>query len=195
MSVQDQALESKVILVGRTTVGKTCIVNAALTGTFSATTQPTVGAGFSVKMYEADGSRYLFQIWDTAGHERFRSMTPLYYRGAAFALIVFAIDDPLSFAEIDTWRKSLTDSLTTPVFVILVGNKSDLAEERAISDTAARLKADEIQAQYIEVSAKTGAGIDEIFGIMAEELRQDHRIPSVKRSSLPEAPQPGEGCC
>jgi small GTP-binding protein len=195
MSVSDQTIESKVILIGRTTVGKTCIVNAALTGTFSVTTQPTVGAGFSIKQYESEGRRYVFQVWDTAGHERFRSMTPLYYRGAAFALIVFAIDDRQSFEEIDTWRQSLTDSLTTPVFLILVGNKIDLVDERVIFEAEARLKAAEIQAPYIEVSAKTGAGVDEIFGIMAEELKQNQRLMRVKPSSLPDVPEPTQACC
>jgi small GTP-binding protein len=195
MNVGDQAVESKVILVGRTTVGKTSIVNASLTGTFSVETRPTIGAGFSIKMFESDGRRSLFQVWDTAGHERFRSMTPLYYRGAAFALIVFAIDDRQSFVEIDAWRQSLADSLTA-VSVILVANKSDLADERVVSETEARLKAQEIRARYIEVSAKTGQGIDEIFKIMAEELRQNtHRVTRAKPGPLPEPTEATSGCC
>jgi small GTP-binding protein len=196
MSVPDRTFESKVILIGRTTVGKTCIVNAALTDTFSVTTQATVGAGFSIKVYESDGNRYTFQVWDTAGHERFRSMTPLYYRGAGFALIVFAVDDRQSFDEIEWWKQSLTDGLTTPVSVILVANKTDLESERVIFEAEGEMKAKEIQAQYIEVSAKTGAGIDGIFKMMAEDLHQNfQRIARVRSSSLSSSEAAEQKCC
>jgi small GTP-binding protein len=191
-----ETLESKVILIGRNTVGKTCIVNAALTDTFSVTTEPTVGAGFSIKTWESDNRRYIFQVWDTAGHERFRSMTPLYYRGASFALIVYAVDDRQSFDEVESWKQSLIDTLTTPVTVILVANKIDLEEERVILENEGKIKAQEIQAQYIEVSAKNGHGIDHIFEVMAEDLKLNlHKISRVRRSSLGTPEKQEKTCC
>jgi small GTP-binding protein len=195
MSATERVLESKVILIGRTTVGKTCIVNAALTDTFSVTTQPTVGAGFSIKTYEAGGRHYIFRVWDTAGHERFRSMAPLYYRGASFALIVFAIDDRQSFDEIEWWKQSLTDAAAAPVSVIVVANKIDIEDGRVIFESEGLMKAQEVQAQYIEVSAKTGAGIDGLFKMMAETLNENmQRISRVQRSAL-SAPEGTEKMC
>jgi small GTP-binding protein len=188
----DDSYEIKVILVGRTRVGKTCIVNAALTGAPSVDTPPTIGAGFSLKTFDWHGKRYIFQMWDTAGHERFRSMTRMYYRGASLALIVFAVNDAQSFAEIESWRESLLSSLTT-VSIVLVGNKSDLAH--CVSREDAELKAAEIKAKYIETSAKTGDGIDDLFAMLAKEVAENLGQMQLVRRTVAQDPVPEEKCC
>jgi small GTP-binding protein len=192
--MSEPPIESKVIFIGNATVGKTCIVNCVLTGGFSLTTVPTVGAGFSLKAYVRDSRRYVFQVWDTAGHERFRSMTPLYYRGAAFAVIVFAVDDRDSFDRAEWWRATLADAVGAPVSVFLVGNKVDV-DARAVPEAEARQKAAALQAQYFEVSAKTGAGVDALFGAMVDDLRQhEFRSTRVRPSALADA-APARECC
>jgi small GTP-binding protein len=195
MEEGDDCLETKVILVGRTRVGKTCIVNAAITGALSVETKPTVGAGFSLKSFDLNGQRYVFQMWDTAGDERFRSMTPLYYRGASFALIVFAINDEESFSEIDIWRDSLLTSLTTPISILLVGNKADLEKERTVGQSTGVQKAEEINAHYVETSAKTGTGIDELFVYMAEQIRANPEKMLLVKKSVFREEETVEHCC
>jgi GTPase SAR1 family protein len=122
-------------------------------------------------------------------------MTPLYYRGASFALIIFAVDDRQSFDEIGWWKQRLTDALSTPISVIVVGNKVDLEDGRVVLESEGSMKAKEVEAQYIEVSAKTGAGIDALFELMVDTLKMNmHKLAKVQRSSFV-TPEPAEKIC
>lgn len=106
------------------------------------------------------------QIWDTAGQERFRSMAPLYYRGANAALLVFDLTNYASFGAVKTWVSELQRNVQEPMVLTLVGSKSDLEEERAVAREEAAVYATSIGGNYFETSAVTTQGyhcIERVF--------------------------------
>jgi small GTP-binding protein len=195
----DDQIEPKLILVGDSTVGKTSIVNCAVSGEPCLESVPTVGALFRIKTFQNCGRQINLQIWDTAGDERYHAMTPLYYRGAQVALVVFALDSRRTFEGVDFWVKSVKDTLGDTVAIILVGNKCDCeADKWQIDSDAAREKAEEIGARYAETSALSGMGIDDLFLIVVESLPENRvqaantlRIPSIEAREEPAS----SDCC
>ncbi|CAE7503929.1 RAB5 [Symbiodinium pilosum] len=108
-----------------------------------------------------------FEIWDTAGQERYKSLVPMYYRGAAAAVIVFDITSRESFDAAKAWVSELQNSDT---LIALVGNKSDLEANRAVDKDAARTFADQMGLLHMETSAKTGQNVNELFNEIAVRL-------------------------
>jgi small GTP-binding protein len=159
--------EFKVVLIGATSVGKTCIVKRGTSGFFDSSTMPTLGASYTSKLVTVDDSIVRLLIWDTAGQERYRGITPMYYRNASATLIVYSIADRDSFGEVHSWLRTVRDNLQTKVLLFLVGNKSDLEDSRAIAIDEGQDKAAEMGAAFAEVSAKDGSGIDELFVMVA----------------------------
>ncbi|KAH0792451.1 small GTP-binding protein [Histomonas meleagridis] len=155
--------ELKLVLIGNSYVGKTCVVKKATSGVFTEDTTATLGASYVSKLINVGNIEVRLQIWDTAGQERYRGMTPMYYRGAHIALIVYSITDRESFEGIDGWYESLRENTDSDILIFLVGNKYDLEESREISTEEGQAKADSIRAHFYEVSAKTNYGIDDLF--------------------------------
>jgi small GTP-binding protein len=181
--------QQKIVFVGRSTVGKTSIVNCAISGErASETTRPTVGGNFVTKVHTSKGNTFSLQIWDTAGQEKYRSMTPLFFRSASLAVIVFSIIDPQSFGDIEGWYSSVITSVPS-ISIVIVGNKSDLHEDRVISFEEGETAARNIRVKYCETSAKDGTGISELFDLIVDELalgkQISERIPSmIERNSF-----------
>lgn len=156
--------ELKLVLIGNAAVGKTCVVKKATTSSFSEDSVPTLGASYVSKSVTCGRTEVRLQIWDTAGQERYRGMTPMYFRGAHAAIIMYSLTDQESFAAIDSWISSLRDNADPNIIMFLVGNKQDLAAEaRVVSTESGEQKAAEIKAEFCEVSAKTGYGVDDLF--------------------------------
>jgi len=168
-------IEAKVVLLGATSVGKTCIVTRATSDFFDPEQVSTVGASFSAKTIESDGCRVTLRIWDTAGQERFRSLAPMYYQGSQAALIVFSIDSNDSFEEASQWVEELKNHFDTMPHLYLVGNKADLVDRRLVSVEAAQERADKMGAIYFETSAKTGQNIEELFASIAEKIKSTEK--------------------
>jgi small GTP-binding protein len=159
--------ELKVVLTGTTAVGKTCIIQRATSGGFDSEPLPTLGASYTSKSVDFGNRRCRLQIWDTAGQERYRGVTPMYYRGADAGIIVYSVTDRASFEQVDEWLESFQEC-TDDAAVFIVGNKIDLEDERVISEREGREKALELSAFFAEVSAVTGAGIEELFQLIPE---------------------------
>ena len=160
--------ELKIVLLGQSSVGKTCIVGYLVAQKFDENFSPTLGASYATKTMEVDGKQVALQIWDTAGQERFRVLTPMYYRGAQAAILVYSIIDEDSFNAIDYWSNSLNENVGSSIKLFLVGNKSDLEESRVISEEKGQEKADSIGAKFFETSAKLGSGINDLFFTIAK---------------------------
>ena len=154
--------EIKIVLVGNTSVGKTCIVKQETTKTFSENTVSTLGASFVSEIKTINDCEVRLQIWDTAGQERYRGMTPMYYRNAQAAIVCYAVDDLTSFEGVDSWVDSIKNNAEPDTIIFLVANKIDLPN-RQISDQDGKQRAESINASYYEVSAKTGRGVEELF--------------------------------
>ncbi|PLW08395.1 hypothetical protein PCANC_26534 [Puccinia coronata f. sp. avenae] len=127
-------LEAKVVILGMQGVGKTSIVHRYTTGSFSYSLTSTIGASFCTKKLSVDGCKVRLQIWDTAGQERFRSMAPMYYRGANAAILVYDITNMESFLDIQNWLDELRQNMSGDLIIQVVGSKADLAADRRAVD-------------------------------------------------------------
>lgn len=166
----------KFVVLGDANVGKSNLIERVVRGTFSEQ-QTTVGVEFFRKMYEIDGVLFCVNIWDTAGQERFRaaSLPALFYRDCAGVACVFDITDRASFEHIPKWLEEIERHNTgSPIPVCLVGNKSDLAEERKVSEAEARELLRGKALDYIECSAKTGEGTDAPFDLLLTHCTDEY---------------------
>ena len=149
----------KVVVVGDSGVGKTCMLIRFVRDQFDEESQPTLGVEFLTKIVETGRSKIQLQLWDTAGQELFRSVTRGYYRGSAGALLVFDLTNRDSFDNIERWLRDIRDVARSDVVTLLIGNKADLPDKRQVTTEEAEAFAKAHGMQYFETSAKTGANI------------------------------------
>jgi len=122
----------KVIVVGAPNAGKTSIIRRYVAGSFSKTYKATVGVDFAVKVVQVDPkTKVSLQLWDIAGQERFGTMTPIYYKRAVGALIVFDMNDPRTFHAVHNWVNDIKEKLrpTENIPILLLGNKIDTLKD------------------------------------------------------------------
>jgi small GTP-binding protein len=162
-------LDAKVVFLGAPSVGKTCIVCRAVSNDFDSEMPSTIGASHAEKVIELPGAEVSLQLWDTAGQERFRTMAPMYYRGAVVAVLVFSLTDDQTVKEVRGWADEIKMQTQNMPVLFVVGNKLDLTEERAVPVEQGEAVANDIEAIYYEVSARTGAGVTELFFKIAQE--------------------------
>lgn len=149
----------KIVVVGDSGVGKTCLLLRFARDQWEGETQPTLGVEFLTKVVETEEHHIQLQLWDTAGQELFRSVTRGYYRGAAGALIVFDLTNEDSFNNVERWYQDLKEVASPDVVTALIGNKNDLEDKRTVSYERAKKYADEHNMKYFETSAKTGDSV------------------------------------
>jgi small GTP-binding protein len=162
-------LDAKVVLLGSASVGKTSIICRAVSNEFDAEMPATIGACYTAKQVDIANVVVNLQIWDTAGQERFRTLAPMYYRGSIVALLVYAINDETSLQDVRNWVDEIRQQTEEMPAIFVVGNKSDLADERKISTDQGQAISNQLGAFFAEVSAKSGRGIDELIIRVAEE--------------------------
>eukprot|EP01067_Filipodium_phascolosomae_P006516 Filipodium_phascolosomae@DN4786_c0_g1_i1.p1 len=161
----------KLILTGDSGVGKTQLLSRYCRGEFETESKATVGAEFATKVLRLADHGVKIQVWDTAGHERYRSITTAFYRGAKGALLCFDITDHRSFHSLDDWVVSLRDNADPGCCVLLVGCKSDLADYRQVSKSEAEQFAMEHNlVGYMETSAKDAINVDDTFYGVVEAM-------------------------
>ncbi|KAL7980422.1 hypothetical protein Chor_001576 [Crotalus horridus] len=158
----------RIIMLGDSTVGKSCLLKRYADGVFVESMNQTVGVDFYVHFLEMEPKlRFKLQFWDTAGQERFRSVTRSYYRNAAGGVLMFDLTNRASFENIRNWHQEVVDTVKPhhPVFV-LVGNKSDLEAERKVKQREAEKLAVSLEAKYIETSAKSSRNVEAVFQML-----------------------------
>ncbi|KAL3334840.1 hypothetical protein AABB24_031184, partial [Solanum stoloniferum] len=161
----------KFIIVGETGVGKTCLLYQLTSARFKPVYEVTIGAEFGSRTITVDRKPIKLQIWDTAGQEKFRSLTRCFYRGAVGALLVYDVTKRHTFQQLSNWLEDLQKHGDENLTVMVVGNKCDLDEEtRAVSKEEGEEFAKRNECLFMEVSARTAENVEAAFGIAAEEI-------------------------
>ncbi|KAJ3430930.1 ras-related protein rab-5c [Anaeramoeba flamelloides] len=195
----DVKLQFKIVLLGESGVGKTSIVLRFTTNRFNPSVTPTIGAAFSNETIKVGETLVNLQIWDTAGEERYNSLTPLYYRGSHGALIVYDITKEESFECAKKWVDEIRMQGSPNTKIILVGNKNDLSIRKVPKETVINY-AKKNDLLFGETSAKTGIGIHEVFVDIVKTLVNSVGSVVFNKKSNIELTEEGEkekggGCC
>ena len=158
----------KYIIIGNSSVGKSCITMRYIHDSFNEDFKTTIGVEFGSKNVTIKGKIYKIQIWDTAGEETFRSITRAYYKNSVCACIVYDITNRNSFLDVKSWLDDCKKQSPKTVILVLIGNKIDLEEQREVSFEEGNNFAKENNMLFFETSAKNGDNIENIFYNSAE---------------------------
>ena len=160
----------KIILIGDSSVGKTNIMNKYLKNQFKEDSRATVGVEFGSKQFVIDNRKIKAQIWDTAGQERYRAVTSAYYKGAKGAFIVYDVTRKETFDSVNRWISDIISTCGKSLSIILLGNKSDLEDQRQISKEQGEEKAKTYQLAFLETSALSGENLEKAFNMLINEI-------------------------
>jgi small GTP-binding protein len=165
----------KMIILGHHGVGKTCLTKQAIRNTFDEAYNSTIGFEFVNFNVKLDEKVVKLQIWDTCGQEIYRSLISGFYKNAALAVLVYAIDSKESFTNLDVWLKDIKLQSNPDIKIFLVGNKADLEESRVVDFEEAKKYANEHDFDYVnETSAKNGFNVKEVFIQASKVLYLEH---------------------
>jgi len=153
----------KYIIVGDTAVGKSCLLLQFTDKRFQPVHDLTIGVEFGSRTITIDGNQIKLQIWDTAGQEKFRSITRSYYRGGAGALLVYDITRRETFEHLTMWLEDCRKYSNQNIVIMLIGNKCDLENKRAVSREEGEAFAKQHGVTFLETSAKTAENVEQAF--------------------------------
>ena len=161
----------KVLLLGDTTVGKTCFLMKYTDKTFQEVHMSTIGLDYRLKtMTLKSGKVIKLQIWDTAGQDRFRAITKNYYKGAHGIILIYDITSLQTYENVKTWINQIREEAPANVIIYIAGNKIDMEEERKVKTEEGKKLADEFGLPFYETSAKNDININETFENLVEEI-------------------------
>ena len=168
-------LSFKIIIVGDSGVGKSCLSIKATRNYFEDFYSPTVGFEFLTFNVKVDEKIVKLQIWDTCGQEVYRSLISSFYRSASLAIIVYSIENADSFNNIEKWLNDIKTQSNPDVKIFLIGNKADLEDKRKITKaTGEKFCQDHQISFFAETSEKTGFNVENVFVEVAKELYIQH---------------------
>ena len=154
----------KYIIVGDSSVGKSCLLLQFTDKRFKQAHDLTIGVEFGSRLIAVDSKTNIkLQIWDTAGQESFRSITRSYYRGAICSLLVYDITRRSSFQNCVKWLEEIQEHGYSKMLIVLIGNKCDLEDQRQVSSDEGMQFARRNDLVFFETSAKTSTGVEETF--------------------------------
>ncbi|KAK4056074.1 ras GTPase [Microbotryomycetes sp. JL221] len=171
MQNPDYDLLFKLLLIGDSGVGKSCLLLRFADDTYTESYISTIGVDFKIRTIELEGKTVKLQIWDTAGQERFRTITSSYYRGAHGIIVVYDVTDADTFSNVKQWLQEIDRYACEGVNKLLVGNKSDLTNKKVVEYTSAKEFADQIGVSMLETSAKNATNVEQAFLTMAKQIK------------------------
>ena len=163
----------KLLLVGDSCVGKTNFIYQFIEKKFSQNHMATTGIDLKYTTIEYKNKKIRIQLWDTAGQEKYRSITKNLFLKVQGILAVYDITDENSFISLKTWIKTIKEECGSHMPVIIVGNKSDLEDQRIVDKNDAFIYAKELKIEYIECSSKTGDNIEKAISLITEKVLEN----------------------
>ena len=174
----------KVVLLGDSGVGKTCIISRYISGTFDSNSASTNGASYASKNVTYDnlgGKSLLLDIWDTAGQEKYKALTKFFYKDASVAILVYDITLRQSFDNVkDYWYEQIKENGDKNIVLGIAGNKCDLYEEEAVPEAETREFASSIGAIFGLTSAQNNTGINELFADVGNKYLDPNFLQKVQ---------------
>ena len=190
----------KFITLGDSSVGKTSILLRFTDNTFNAAMMSTVGIDSKSRQLVMDSQPVNVQIWDTAGQQKYRTISHTFYKRADGVMLVYDVNDKNSLGQVSSWMAQIKEKVSPGVPIALIGNKIDLAASQDFSDGESLAQSYGIK--FFPTSAKTGANIDEAFtSLVAQVLKNNPALaqtasaPLRLSSTLPPPKRPDGGCC
>ena len=202
-------LSFKLIFIGDSSVGKSCLTTKAVKNEFEDYYQATVGFEFMTFNLKINDKIIKLQIWDTCGQEIYKSLISNFYRNSSLAVLVYSIDSKESFIHVENWLNDLKSQANEDVRIILVGNKADLENERKVArEEGEKYKLDNNLDFFMETSAKTGQNARNVLVEASKILYNDYlkleqnmnkvEEPTKKKEGKRNLAQPikkEKGCC
>ena len=160
----------KIVILGDTCVGKSCILMRFVKNSMLHNHLSTIGIDSSTKTITTERGKATLQIWDTAGQDRFRSLSQSYIRNGDAIILVYDITSDDTFQHVTTWMDAIHNMAKQDVPIILVGNKTDMENERRITTEEGQKLAEKYKLLFKEVSAMTGDGVADVFTMLTIAL-------------------------
>lgn len=159
----------KLVLIGDSGVGKSCLLLRFADDQFTESYISTIGVDFRFRTVKVDGKTVKLQIWDTAGQERFRTITSAYYRGADGIIMVYDVSNQESFDHVQDWLQEVNRYASDGTCKLLIGNKND-RPDKVVNTAMGQTMGDELNISFLETSAKTADNVEAAFMRMAQQL-------------------------
>jgi small GTP-binding protein len=172
---EEYDLMFKILLLGDSGVGKSSLLLRYTKHEFNIDMRSTIGVEFALKYLKIDNFQLKVQIWDTAGMERYRSITSAYYKGAKGVIIVYDICREKSFENVDKWIEDFKSKADEDAVILLIGNKNDLDDKREVNKEEAELKAQKNKFAFMETSAKDNNNVDKAFETLFKEIVKNYK--------------------
>ncbi|XP_033733923.1 GTP-binding protein YPTC1-like [Pecten maximus] len=161
----------KYLLIGDSGVGKSSLLLRFADDVFSDTYISTIGVDFKIRTVKIEDKTVRLQIWDTAGQDRFKTITSSFYRGAHGIMLVYDVTDMESFRHVETWIQEVEKYGGCDSSMILVGNKSDMTGKRVVTYTMGKEYAERLGITFLETSAKSTTNVETLFLSLTSEVK------------------------
>ncbi len=190
----------KVLLLGDSTVGKTCFLLRYCDKSFQDAHLSTIGLDYRLKTMTLKNNKTIkLQIWDTAGQDRFRAITKNYYKGANGIILIYDVTNSQTFENVKNWITQIKEEASKNVVIYLAANKIDVADDlKVITPEEGQKMADEYHMPFFETSAKEGININEIFEDIVEkvdEVFSKLEVPKTGQNKLYDGKEKKKSCC
>ena len=174
----DREFVYKIVILGDAAVGKTSLINRFVEDSFSEDYRATLGANIVRKDVNLNNTKVRLIMWDLAGQEKYQVVRSMYFQGCQGALLVYDVTRYSTFDSINSkWLRDFKKYVKKEGVYILIGNKSDLTDQRTVTEKRGKEMSNKIKAShFIETSAKIGENIEEAFSLLVNQILNNHGV-------------------